>query len=150
KASFRKSRGLRCCAAPADVGPGQERAIEQRAQAVVPQHRSPRDFRKEAFPEDPFHGPPGVVGPQTEEEGGAGAVALEQLDQAGHAVAGSAPGVDVHLQRQLHTTRWRASAISVRYASKMRRSASRMPTRGRQRRSRLVLSIFGTRFCMSW
>ena len=95
-----------------------------------------------------------VVGPEAEEERRGGAVAGEDLHEAGHAFARPAIGVDVDLQREIHgpgrSTSRRASATCPRYASKMFFTAVRMPTRGRQSRSLQVLSIFGTRFCTSW
>ena len=49
-----------------------------------------------------------------------------------------------------YSTSRRASATWPRYASKIRASASSIPTTGFQSRSAHVFVIFGTRFCTSW
>src|SRR5262249_2367579 len=145
-------------AAPPDVGPGQQRAVEQGAQAVVRQHRGARHLGEEPAPEGALDRSPGVVRSQAEEERRARAVLLEQLNEPRHALARPVVGVDVDLERELHSrirstthsTSRAASATWVRYASKISLSASRMPTFGFQPRSFIVPAIRGTRLCTSW
>src|SRR5690606_33572846 len=68
---------LGCARAP-DVRTGQKRAVEQRARAVVRQHRGACDLAQKAAAEDSAQGAPGVVRSDAEEKGGLRAVALEQ------------------------------------------------------------------------
>jgi hypothetical protein len=89
----------RAASAHADVGPGQQRAVEQRAQPVVLEHRGARHLSHESAPEHPTQGAAGVVGPEAEQEGGARLLATQQFDQSRHALEGAAKGVDVDLER---------------------------------------------------
>ena len=60
----------------ADVGPGQEGPVEQRAQPVVLQDRRARHLPHESAAEHAPHRTPGVVRSQAEQEGRPGAFAL--------------------------------------------------------------------------
>ena len=64
--------------APADVGPGQHGAVQQRLQAVVLHDRRAAHLAEEARPEHALDRAPGVIGAEREEERRAGAVLLQQ------------------------------------------------------------------------
>src|SRR5262245_66664357 len=85
----------------ADVGPGQQRTVEERAQAVVLDHRRARHLPHEAAPEDATDRAAGVIRSEAEEERRVRAVALQEPDDARHALARAAVGVDVCRQRAL-------------------------------------------------
>src|SRR5436190_13256962 len=84
-------------AAAADIGPGQQRAVKQRAHTVMLEHRGAAYFRKEPRPEDAAHGAAGMVGSEAEEKGAAGAMLLQQLGEPRYALLRTAIGIDVDL-----------------------------------------------------
>src|SRR6185369_9945670 len=88
-------------AAPADVGTGKRRAVEERLHAVVRDHGRAPDLVDEPGTQRPLDRPARVIGTQAEEEGRARAVALEHFDQAWDALAGATVGVDVDLEGEL-------------------------------------------------
>src|SRR5206468_11873590 len=127
-----------------------QRAVEQRPYAIVLDDGGAAHLADKAAAEDTPDRPAGMVGTEREQERGGDAVLAQDFDQVRHALARAAKRVDVDLEREMHqSTRRRASATCPRYASKMRVSASSMPTTGFQSRSAHVLAIFGTRFCTS-
>jgi hypothetical protein len=65
-------------------------------------HRGAAHLGKEAGPEDAAQRAPGMVGAEAEEEGGAGAVLLQQLGQPRHAFLSAAQRVDIDLDSELH------------------------------------------------
>ena len=82
----------------ANIRSRQQGAVEQRAQSVVFEHRGARNLLQKALAKDPLDRPAGVVGPEAEQEGGAGIVPAQDAEQARHALAGAAPGIDVDLE----------------------------------------------------
>src|SRR5262249_23714032 len=98
-------------AASADVRAREHGAVEQRAQSVVSKDGGAPDLPEKIPSEDAFQRAPGMVRAEAEEEARSGAAALEQPGEPGNALARAAEGVDVHLQRELHPTSRRASAI---------------------------------------
>src|SRR5258706_10552684 len=101
-------------AAAPDVGTGEERSVEQRRQSVVRQNRGARCLADEAAAEDALDRAARVIRPEAEEKSGAGAVLVQQLDQARYPSSGAAVGIDVDFESQLHSTSRRASATCVR------------------------------------
>src|SRR5438046_3252760 len=101
-------RAHRVRAPPADVRPRQQRAVQEGADAVVFQDRSPFDLRQEPWAKNAAQCTAGVVRPEAEEEGGAGAVAVEYFHYTRDTVARAAGSICVDLQRKLHSTRRRA------------------------------------------
>ena len=87
-------RGL----ASTDIGARQHRAVQQGSDAVVFDHRGPRHLPQKARPEHAFDRTAGMVGPEAEQEGRPGVMALEQRRQPRHAITGAAPGVYVDLE----------------------------------------------------
>ena len=92
-------RAHRIGADAADVGGGQEDAVEQRAQAVVLEHGGALDLGEKARPKGATQGPAGVVGTEAEQEGRRGGSATERAQQPGYAFTRAAQGVDVDLER---------------------------------------------------
>ena len=126
--------------ARADVRAGQQRAVEQRADSVVLDHRGARHLLQEPAPEHAPDRASGVVGPEAEQEGGSRCVALEQPQQWRDPLARAAPGVDVDLQRERRhaavsrpgRARPRSGCGSGRRSSAARRaSRPSAPSRGR-------------------
>ncbi len=86
------------CAAPADVGPRQQHAVQQRAQAIVFEHRGAADLGKKSGPEHAPQGAAGVVGTEAEVEAGRHLQALAQGHQRRHTELRAHQRVDVDLQ----------------------------------------------------
>jgi hypothetical protein len=110
--------------ATADVRTGQQRAVEQRPDAVMLDHRSPAHLADEAATEQALERAAGVIGTQREEERRVHIVLAQQLDEIRHALARPTQRIDVDFEAELHSTSARASATCDRYASKMWRNAS--------------------------
>jgi hypothetical protein len=64
-------------------------------------HRGAPDLLHEAGTQRALDRAAGVVGAEAEEERRAGAVALQDLDEPGHAFARAAKGVDIDLEGEL-------------------------------------------------
>ena len=91
-------------AAPSDVGPGKQGAVEQGTYTVVRHHRSTPDLLHESRAQRAPDCAAGVIGAKAEEEGRPGAMALKDLDQAWHALARAAEGVDIDFQGEIQAT----------------------------------------------
>jgi hypothetical protein len=101
--------------APSDVRTGQQRAVEQRAPAVMLDDRGAPHLAQETRAQHAADRAAGVVAAEREEERGVDIVAAEQLDQRRHALARAAQRVDVHLQPETHqSTSALATATSPR------------------------------------
>src|SRR5450830_1224794 len=108
-------------AALADVGAGQQRAVEQGLEAVVLQHRGARHLFHETRTERARDCAPGVVRPEAEQKGGAGVVLFQHLDQPRHAFARAAVGVDVDFESEFH---WRRCLFAERDVARTRQATS--------------------------
>jgi len=85
-------------------------------QAVVPEPRTGAggNIAHEATAKNALDGSPGVIRPEAEEEGRAGAVLFQKLHQTRHPFPRAAVGIDIHFEGELHSTSRRASATCVR------------------------------------
>ena len=61
-------------------------------------HRSARDFLQKALAKHPFYGPTGVIWAEAEEKGRTGVVSLQDVQQAGNALASAAPSIDINFE----------------------------------------------------
>src|SRR5262249_35079685 len=78
--------------------PRQQRAIEQRLQAVMLQHRRATHLAHESASKSALDGPAGLVGTETEQEGRSNAQLFEQADQARYTFVGATIRIHVDLQ----------------------------------------------------
>ena len=86
--------------AAADVRRGQQRAVEQRAEAVHRDDAGAADLPEEARAEDARDRAAGLVGPEGEEKAGRHAKFAAVGGEVGHADPRAAVGVDVNLERE--------------------------------------------------
>ena len=88
-------------AAQTDVGARQQRAVQQRPDAVVLDDGRALDLREEAGSQRPLQRTAGVIGSEAEEEGAAQSMTGQQVEEARHAFERPAQRIDVDLQRQV-------------------------------------------------
>ena len=84
-------------AAPADIGTGQQRAVQKCGKTIVGDNGRARHLFQEARSENALDGTPGVVGPEAKKESGVRIVPFEQFKQARYTFACSAQGIDIDL-----------------------------------------------------
>src|SRR5687767_5643826 len=82
----------------ADVGAGQEAAVEPRAQAVVLQDRCARDLAQKAWAQYAQNGATGMVWPEAEQEARLRFDRFQRPKQVRHTFPRTAPGVHVDLE----------------------------------------------------
>src|SRR5207237_501776 len=89
-------------AGASDVGAGEQRAGQERPEAVVLERRGAGNLPEEPGAEDPAEGAAGSILSERKEERRAGAVPLQGLLEPRHTLARPAVRVDVDLERELH------------------------------------------------
>ena len=124
--------------AGADEARRQERAREERADAVEPERVGPPHLREEAWLKRAPEREPRAVGPHRHEERGARPGPPEELEQARHALLEPPPRVDVHPQRYCRLNH-----------SMVRESPSSSGTSARTESSSCIRRRAGTRRGMS-
>src|SRR5271169_6356945 len=112
-----------------DVRPRQQRAIQQRLDAVMFQYRGASDLAEEAGTEHALDGAPGVVSAKRKEKCGLRVVPLERFNQARHAFACAAVGVHVYLECNLLRHTYSNSISKVKQGGDERMTLTVVETR---------------------
>jgi hypothetical protein len=84
--------------APADVGAGEQRAVEQRLDPIVANDRGALNLLEEPRAENPPDRPAGVIGAHAEQKRRSSIVPAQNVEQAQHTLARTAERVDVDFE----------------------------------------------------
>ena len=87
---------------PTDVGPGEQRAVEQRRDAVVANDGCALHLLEKPRPKNAPDRPARVIGAHAEQECCPGTVSAQDVEQARHTLTGSTQRIDVDLEGEEH------------------------------------------------